>query len=333
MASMQRLARRGQGVLLARGQLGGFAKGLHFSDAPGGANTLNGDVAWVVGGAGPIGRGIARGLLKAGATVIVSSNSETRLKQLRRDLDNPSELLTIQGTMRPAGAADLVKRAMDMTNSKLNHVVAHSGVRWWGATPAKEGGDCEDAGSAVKDCEDALANSKGRDCEDPLASKGSGLEQDPAQFAEHASLLPVLHFTAAKLLLPHLQGTPGSSYTFVTGGAGADNVIDAQVNAYGVRGLATALRSQHLDSTVRVSEVRVNLKINRPARERATNPRSRPLTADLGEMCAGLAACRFSESGILHKVDTMEDVGRLWARYPCPAVVDGLPVLWHWEQA
>ena len=45
---------------------------------------------WVVGGVGVIGRGIARSLLQAGATVIVNSSDESRLEQINSDLYNPS---------------------------------------------------------------------------------------------------------------------------------------------------------------------------------------------------------------------------------------------------
>lgn len=50
---------------------------------------LAGKVTWVVGGVGLIGKGICRGLLRAGSTVIVNSRSAERLSVLN-DVCNPS---------------------------------------------------------------------------------------------------------------------------------------------------------------------------------------------------------------------------------------------------
>lgn len=279
-----------------------------------------GQVAWVVGGAGPIGRGLCRGLLKAGATVVVNSSSEAHLEQLGRDLGNSSSLICIHGSMRPESAKATVEKALEATDSQLHHVLAHSGVRWW--APQRE---------APRDCEeDALQGP--RDCEEAALSGGRGLNQDPMRFSQRASMLPALHFSAARLLLPHLQKVHGSSYIFVTGGAGEQSSIEAQVNAFGVWGLAAALREQYAGSTVRMAEVRVALKIDRSAHERALDPRARPLTADLGELCAGLAASSSQDSVGLHTIDSMEHVLRLWAKFQCPPAREVSQPLWHWQQ-
>lgn len=273
---------------------------------------LAGQVAWVIGGAGVIGRGICRGLLQAGATVIINSGSQLRLDRLYQDLGSPEKLVGIFGSMRPAAADDVVKEVMEMTNLCLNHVVAHSGVRWWASS--EPGGSLE------------LENELG------MSFPTSGLYLDRTEFCERASLLPALHYTAAQLLLPHLENTPGSSYTFVTGGVSNQRSIEAQVNAHGVWGLAAALREQYASASVRVAEVRVNLKFDRPAHERALDPRERPLSADLGEVCAGLASSPSAEASGLHSLGTMEQVAALKARFPCPMVTEGLPTLWHWEK-
>jgi NAD(P)-dependent dehydrogenase (short-subunit alcohol dehydrogenase family) len=271
--------------------------------------SLQGQIAWVVGGVGTIGRGICRGMLKAGATVIVNSGHQGRLDRLREDLGQPQNLIGVCGTMRPSGADKLVNEVMGMTNARLHHVVAHSGVRWW--APQRGGVELQT---------------------DLAAQGASDIHQDRGAFSERASLLPVLHFTAAQLLLPHLARSAGATYTFVTGGAGERRSIEAQVNTHGVWGVAAALRESYAESAVRVSELRVDLKIDRPAAERALDPRERPLSADLGELCAGIAAGPPAEGGGLHKLDAMEHVHLLKARFPCPSVVEGLPLLWHWQK-
>ena len=70
--------------------------------------SLANKTVWVVGGVGVIGRGIARNILKSGATVIVNSRSEERLVRLSEDLGNPDQLLTVKGSLLPGYAGKTV---------------------------------------------------------------------------------------------------------------------------------------------------------------------------------------------------------------------------------
>ena len=63
-----------------------------FSTAGRSPPALDGQVAWVVGGIGVIGSGLVRGLLRAGATVIVNSRFPSRLEQLNDDLGSPEKI-------------------------------------------------------------------------------------------------------------------------------------------------------------------------------------------------------------------------------------------------
>jgi NAD(P)-dependent dehydrogenase (short-subunit alcohol dehydrogenase family) len=85
-----------------------------------------------------VGKGLCRGLLRAGATVIVNSRSSSRLHALSEELGHPQNLMTIHGSMLPAGAESTTQQAMDITGGRLDHVVAHSGVRWWDSSRADE---------------------------------------------------------------------------------------------------------------------------------------------------------------------------------------------------
>ena len=69
-----------------------------FSTARPSPPALDGQVAWVVGGIGVIGSGLVRGLLRAGATVIVNSRFPSRLEQLNDDLGSPENLAVVTGT-------------------------------------------------------------------------------------------------------------------------------------------------------------------------------------------------------------------------------------------
>ena len=91
--------------------------------------SLINQTVWVVGGVGVVGRGITRGLLQAGATVIVNSRSEERLDKIQASLGNPERLMLVHGSLLPGQASKTVADALDKT--ALNHVVAHGAVRWW----------------------------------------------------------------------------------------------------------------------------------------------------------------------------------------------------------
>jgi len=281
------------------------------TQAVGEHKSLEGKVAWVVGGVGVIGRGLCYGLLKAGATVLVNSGHQNRLQRLHEDLNHPAKLISMVGTMRPSGADKLVHEAMEMTGRHIDHVIAHSGVRWWARSDQVQD-------TSISDCGD---------------SKQDALSLDPEDFNHRAPMLPALHYAAAQRLLPRLLDLPNASYIFVTGCASEQQSIMSQVNAHAVWGLAAALCEQYRDSRCRVIEVRANLKMGRPPHERALDPRARPLSADIGEICAGLASSQNPDCRGLCEVNTMEDVEKLKAKYPCPDVVSGLPVLWYWQRA
>ena len=93
--------------------------------------SLYGQYAWVIGGAGTVGTGLCRGLLRAGATVLVNSRHPNRLTALADDLGHPEQLITLNGSMLPGSSDTLTQEVMEMTGGRLDHVVAHSGVQWW----------------------------------------------------------------------------------------------------------------------------------------------------------------------------------------------------------
>jgi NAD(P)-dependent dehydrogenase (short-subunit alcohol dehydrogenase family) len=195
-------------------------------------------VAWVAGGVGIVGAGICRGLLRAGATVLVNSRHETRLEQLADELGHPERLICVTGSMLPEHAATTIRSGLDRTNGQLNHVVAHCAVRWW----ARDHGD--ESSTLLRNADSLLAIL-------------------PEDFPGLASQLASLHFAAAHHMMPRLM-QQGGSYTWVTGGGpaqmrSAPGVRSSlgHVNAAVVYGLAGALRSELEGSRLRVSELRV----------------------------------------------------------------------------
>ncbi|VEU33649.1 unnamed protein product [Pseudo-nitzschia multistriata] len=256
--------------------------------------SLVNQTCWVVGGVGVIGRGITRGLLNAGATVIVNSRSPERLNTLSRDLGHPERLVTIEGSLLPGYASKTVRRTLDANALSLNHVVAHGAVRYWG-----------DFGKA---------NGNRRD-ESHVVISPSGIGRSllqtttPEEFMAPASQLASLHFSAAQELIPRIQFSNGpSSYTFVTGDAGGHpkgyRSAFGEINTHHVWGLAAALRNERFEKDVNCREIRVRLPVNRPVEERRDQPRENPLSEDIGTLCAGLATTSNDkkESGALIEI-------------------------------
>eukprot|EP00967_Tisochrysis_lutea_P087008 scaffold122932_cov28-Tisochrysis_lutea.AAC.2 len=202
------------------------------------ALSLEGQVAWVVGGVGIVGAGICRGLLRAGATVLVNSRHETRLEQLADELGHPEQLVCVTGSMLPEHAAATITAGLDRTSQQLDHVVAHCAVRWW-------------------------ARNHGDETSTVLRNANSLLSIAPEEFPALASQLASLHFAAAHHLVPRLS-QERSSYTFMTGGGPSQmrsvpGTLSSlgHVNAAVVSGLAGAMRSELSGSSLRVSELRV----------------------------------------------------------------------------
>jgi len=242
--------------------------------------SLANQVCWVVGGVGVIGQGITRALLKAGGTVIVNSRSKGRLERLSNDLDNPERLITVHGSLLPGYAAKTVQETLSAL--PLNHVVAHGSVRYWGK---KSGTD---------------------ETHSIMPSNREGLLQMSTEdFSLSASHLASLHFSAAQELIPRIQFSNNvSSYTFVTGDGGGHpegrRSAFSEINAHHVWGLSAALRGESLEG-VNCREIRVRLPVNRPLEERKEEPRIRPLSEEIGTLCAGVAANAFAR----------DDVGKL----------------------
>mmetsp|Transcript_5929 Transcript_5929/g.5789 ORF Transcript_5929/g.5789 Transcript_5929/m.5789 type:complete len:278 (+) Transcript_5929:108-941(+) len=237
--------------------------------------SLANQTCWVVGGVGVIGRGITRGLLKAGATVIVNSRSADRLTQLSKDLDHPDGLVTIQGSLLPGYASKTVKQTLDAR--PLDHVVAHGAVRYWGKFGTKD----------RRDETNLIHKTGGRSFLQSMT---------PEEFVGPASQLASLHFSAAQELIPRIQFSNNgpSSYTFVTGCAGGHpegkRSALGEINTHHVWGLSAALRNERLEKDINCRELRIRLPVNRPTEERENEPRERPLSEDIGTLCAGLVA-------------------------------------------
>ncbi|MQA83661.1 MAG: SDR family oxidoreductase [Streptosporangiales bacterium] len=173
-------------------------------------------VALVAGGAGAVGEGIVRAFLQRGATVVVPSRSAERLIDLRRRLDDPENLLTLEGDVSTVeGAAEIRDRALDEAGD-LDAVVASVGG-WW------QGGDLVDVDTATWR----------RVLDDNLTT----------------------HFVLARTFVPVLRER-ASTYLMITGDAADVPVAGASLVSVAAAGLLALFRSLVLElrgSPIRVN--------------------------------------------------------------------------------
>jgi NAD(P)-dependent dehydrogenase (short-subunit alcohol dehydrogenase family) len=269
--------------------------------------SLRGKTVWVVGGVGVVGRGIARGLLKAGATVIVNSRSTERLDRIKSDLAYPERLVPVLGSLRPGQAEQTVHETLTAGGGDLHHVVAHGAVRYW--TTKRAG--CDETYSLERTNQKSLLDAA----------------TTPEEFTAQASQLAALHFSAARALIPRLKmSSKESSYTFVTGDGGghpsARRSAMGEINSHHVWGLAAALRQELTTNnndnarTVVCREVRIGLPVvSQDPVATATGTAGKPLSEDIGDLCAGMVAMTDGDTSRLVRIESVAEMERLLQRY------------------
>lgn len=274
--------------------------------------------AWVVGGVGIVGRGITRGLLQAGATVIVNSRSSERLEKIKDSLGNPERLICVKGSLLP-GSGSSSKTVVEVLKDVplLNHVVAHGAVRWWARASTASFNYYEYQPA----CDESYSLEK-------IKSTAKLLDMPEELFLESSAQLASLHFSAAKNLMQRLEKSAKltrkpSTYTFVTGDGGGkpneDRTSMGEINSHHVWGLSAALRREMKQSTdVYVREVRVGLPITEDSANNASLKRNQPISEDIGDLIAGLAASHKpdqDDNGRLIKLEQFDDLARMKAEY------------------
>lgn len=266
---------------------------------------------WIVGGVGVVGRGLTRGFLQAGATVIVNSRSEERLETIKNSLGNPDRLVTVHGSLLPGQASKTVAETLKECGA-LNHVVAHGAVRWW----ARPTAGTYEYYEYKAGCDETYA----------LNIKASErlLEMAPEAFAQSGAQLATLHFSAAQQLIPRLQPAFPKvgekmlpSYTFVTGDGsgkpGGERTAMGEINSHHVWGLSAALRREIDGQEVVCREVRVGLPVHNEDPRRGGK---RPLSEDIGSLCAGLATSSLvDDHGRLIKLESFDQLNKVLDEY------------------
>jgi len=91
-----------------------------------------------------------------------------------------------------------------------------------------------------------------------------------------------------------------------------------EINSHHMWGLSAALRNESLEG-INFREIRVGMEVNRPLPVRETDPRMRPLSEDVGALCAGLAenAEGKEDSGSLLTISDQDKLAQLLEDYSC----------------
>lgn len=217
---------------------------------------LDGKIVFIPGGAGNVGEGLVRSLLRQGATVIASSRQQKNLDQLQNYLgDLATERFTsIVGDLTEFASAEKLRDQILAKFQRLDAVVASLGSTWHGNLPLTQ--------VTMADWQKYIASNL------------------------------TTHFVCARTFLPILEQVEGSSYTLL-GGAAAETPVPfyslVAVPAAGQLMMAKVLMAEMKDSAVRINEVMINSLVN----TRETQDKVQPewITADeIGDYVAWLTS-------------------------------------------
>ncbi len=219
---------------------------------------LDGQRILVAGGAGEVGAGIVRQLLAVGAQVIVPSRSEQRLTELRSLLDpnTHARLHTWVADLGTLEGALAFRAQLERELGQPQHVVASLGG-WWQGQPLVD------------------------------------VRLDLWQRLLDNSL--TAHFITAKVFLPPLADTAGSSYTLINGGGALNPVPTAgpiSISAAGQLMLQRVLAAEHHHQPVRINALVLATPVI--TRSRPDGPASWLSADDAGRYCVYLASAAAS---------------------------------------
>lgn len=217
---------------------------------------LNGKITLVAGGAGYVGEGIVRALLKEGATVVVPARDKDKLEELRGLLGEltSDRFISMIGDFGQLESAENLRDEILNKFGRLDAVIASLGGNWTGNVPLTQ--------VSMEDWQKYL----------------------------HSNL--TTHFVAARTFLPVLAQNKGSSYTLVGGGAAEISIPNYSLIAIPAAGqlmMAKILMEEMKGSGVRINEVVIHSLVATRLNQGQAQPEW--ITADeIGECVAWLAS-------------------------------------------
>lgn len=214
---------------------------------------LEGRVMLVAGGAGRVGTGITRALLRQGATVVVPSRRADALARLREaTTTSGGTLLTVEGDVGRPDGAERVRGQVAERAGALDGVVAAVGGWWQG----------------------------------PVLWEASADE-----LSRVAAANVLTHFVIARTFLPQLLDRPGASYAFISGSAAEEPTPKAGFSS--ITGAAVVMLMRTLAAEARGRAVRINLlMLGAVAPAGAASPSAQLTAGEVGDTVAWLASDR-----------------------------------------
>lgn len=219
-------------------------------------NKLDGKIILVAGGAGYVGEGIVRALLKEGATVVVPARGMEKLDELRGLLGELAgdRFFPMIGDFGQLESAENLRDEIINKFGRLDAVVASLGGNWTGNIPLAQ--------VSIEDWQKYLQSNL------------------------------TTHFVAARTFLPVLAQNKGSSYTFVGGGAAEIAIPNYSLIAIPAAGqlmMAKVLMEEMKGSSVRINEVVIHSLVATRLNQGQAKPEW--ITADeIGDCIAWLAS-------------------------------------------
>ncbi len=222
----------------------------------------------MAGGAGGVGEGVVRALLRAGARVIVPSRERARLDALRALLGRDADgLHTVEADVGDFSSCARLRDEALRAHGTIAGAVSAIGGWWQGARLTRV---------SSEDWERVLRNNL------------------------HAP------WVFARTFLEPLHATEGATYTLLSGTAALEPVVDAGPSS--IAGAATLMMARALAAEAKGTHLRVNTLVLGPVRTRNTRGPGMPewLTADeVGAYVAHLVSDqgRMVSGAVVHMVD------------------------------
>ncbi len=219
-------------------------------------NKLNGKITLVAGGAGYVGEGIVRALLKQGATVVVPARHTEKLEELRGLLGElaSDRFIPMIGDFGQLESVETLRDEIISKFGRIDAVVASLGGNWTGNVPLTQ--------------------------------------VSMADWQKYLQSNLTTHFVAARTFLPVLAPSKGSSYTLVGGGAAEIAIPTYSLIAIPAAGqlmMAKVLMEEMKGSGVRINEVVIHSLVA----TRLNQGQAKPewiTTDEVGECVAWLAS-------------------------------------------
>lgn len=215
--------------------------------------SLEGKIVFVAGGAGSVGEGLVRSLLKAGATVFTTSRKQEKLDALREYLGNLADekLTTIVGGLGDFESAQKLRDQILGKSGRIDAVVASLGSTWDGDVPLTQ--------------------------------------VDMEEWQQYILTNLTTHFVCAHTFIPVLE--KGSSYTFLGGAAAEEALPNYSVVAIPAAGqlMMAKILMKEAGKDIRINEVMISSLVN----TRNSKDRAKPewITADeIGDYVAWLVS-------------------------------------------